>query len=353
MRKALAVFLMIAIVLSLSACNGSSPSYNAGETRVFTDDCGREVSIPVDVSRIVPSGPLAQVILFAIAPDMFVGLAAKWTNAAQGYVAEEYLKLPYFGQMYNSANMNVEELAAADPQIIIDIGEAMDGSSEDLDSLYMQTNIPTVFISASLDSMPDTFRKLGKLLNREEKAEELALFCERVYNRTISIMDKVGANKVKSLYVLGEKGLNVLAYQSYHSELVDFLTDNLAVLNNPVSKGSGNEVTMEQIAIWNPEFVLFASDSIYDTVKQLDAWSEINAIAKGNYIEVPEGPHNWMGGPPAVQRYLGLIWLTAELYPQYSDYNVKDEIVEYYKLFYHHELTEEQYNELTSKAFIH
>ena len=34
--------------------------------------------------------------------------------------------------------------------------------------------------------------------------------------------------------------LNVLAKDSYHSELVDLLTENVAVVDNPSSKGSGN-----------------------------------------------------------------------------------------------------------------
>lgn len=83
----------------------------------------------------------------------------------------------------------------------------------------------------------------------------------------------------------------------------------------------------------------------------MDAWSEISAIVNGRYVEVPEAPYNWIGMPPSVQRYLGLIWLTAELYPEYCDYNVKEEITEYYKLFYSCELSDEQYDTLTANAF--
>ena len=357
MKKFLSLMLVFALLLSVTACGAKQPeatgvSAEAEDMVVFTDDCGREVEIPAEISRIVPSGPLAQIVLYAIAPEMFVGLAARWDACAEGIVPEEYLNLPYFGQLYNTSNLNVEELALADPQIIVDIGQTMPTSTEDMDTLQAQTNIPTVFVSASLETMPETFRTLGKLLGKEEKAEELAVFCERVYSRTVSVMEQVGDNKVNTLYVLGEQGLSVLAKDSYHSELIDMLTNNVAVVDNPSSKGSGNEVTMEQIALWNPDFVLFTPDSIYDTVADTGTWKEISAIASGNYIEVPQGPHNWMGTPPAVQRYLGMIWLTAQLYPEYCDYDVKAEILEYYKLFYGCELTEEQYSNLTAKSFL-
>ena len=352
MKKLISLMLAFAMLLSLAACGAAPVEKPREETILFTDDCGREVEIPAEISRIVPTGPLAQVILYTIAPDMFVGLASKWDKSAEGIVPEEYLNLPYFGQLYNTANLNVEELAMADPQIIVDIGQAMSGGSEDMETLQAQTGIPTVYISASLADMPRTYRTLGKLLGREEKAEELAQFCERVYSRTTAIMERVGDNKVNALYVIGEKGLNILAKDSYHSELIDMLTNNIAVVDNPSSKGSGNEVTLEQIALWNPDFILFTADSISDTVADMDTWREMTAIANGDYIKIPEGPFNWMGTPPAVQRYLGMIWLTAQLYPEYCDYDAKAEILEYYALFYGCALTEEQYDHLTADAML-
>ena len=352
MKKLFSLLLVLSMLLSLTAC-GAAPAHKPqGETVVFTDDCGREVEVPAEISRIVPTGPLAQVILYTIAPDMFVGLASKWDKSAEGIVPEAYRNLPYFGQLYNTANLNVEELAMADPQLIIDIGQTISGGTEDMETLQAQTGIPTVYISASLADMPRTYRTLGRLLGREERAEALAEFCQRVYDRTVSIMEQVGDNKIRTLYVSGEKGLNVLARDSYHSELVDMLTDNVAAVDNPSSKGSGNEVTMEQIALWNPDFVLFTADSIYDTVGAMDTWTQVSAIAGGNYIRIPEGPFNWMGTPPAVQRYLGMIWLTAQLYPEFCEYDVEAEILEFYRLFYGCELTQAQYDALTADAML-
>ena len=341
MKKQIAFLLTLSLLVSFTGCRKENPpAESTAATFVFTDDCGRDVSVPEEVSRIVASGPLAQIMLYTIAPDMLVGLASRWSSSAEGIVPKKYLALPYFGQLYNTANLNVEELALADPQILIDIGRVISGSTEDLDTLQQQTGIPTVFLASSAETMPETYRLLGKLLNRQEKAEQLADFCEHVYSRTLSIMEQVGDRKVTALYIKGEQGLNVLAKDAVHAETLDLLTNNLAVVNNPSSKGSGNEVTMEQIALWNPELILFDSDSIYDSVSEMDTWKELTAIATGNYLEVPEGPWNWMGTPPAAQRYLGMIWLTAQLYPEYCDYDAKAEILEFYDLFYHCQLTE-------------
>lgn len=351
-NRLIALALVLTMLLSACACAYAEQSEIRADY-VYTDDCGREVTVPGEVTRIVPSGPLAQIVLFAIAPEQFVGLAAKWYDSAEGIIAEEYLNLPYFGQLYGSANLNVEELALAAPQLIIDIGEAKSSIVEDLNTLQDQTGIPTVYVSATLSTMPEAFRKLGALLGKQEKGEELAQFCERVYSRTMGIMEQVGEeNKAKTLYILGEEGTNVLAKTSFQAEVIDMLTDNLAVVDNPLGKGTGNEVTLEQIVLWDPDFIIFGPGSIYDTAAQLDTWKDMKAIANGHYIETPEGPHNWLASPPAVQRYLGLIWVPAVLYPEYCDYDVKAEIMEYYKLFYDCELTDEQYEALTANAFL-
>ena len=352
MKKRIAFVLALSLLFSLAGCqNASAPEKTVAQTVVFTDDCGREVELPADISRIVATGPLSQIVLYTLAPELLVGLAAKWSAGAEGIIPEQYLNLPYFGQLYNTANLNVEELALAGPQVIIDIGRVMSTGSGDMDTLQQQTGIPTIFLEGSCESLPQTYRTLGKLLGREEKGEALAAFCEKVYSRTLSIMEQVGENKVTALYIKGEGGTNVLPRGSSHAETLDLLTENLAVVDSSSSKGSGNEVTMEQIALWNPELILFDADSIYDTAAQQETWSTLSAISGHNYLEVPEGPWNWMGTPSASQRYLGMIWLTAQLYPEYCDYDVKAEILEFYELFYHCTLTEQQYEELTANAF--
>lgn len=365
------LLLCLILIISLTACAGTSePSAEDSGTdisgssdrisesddssessfRLYTDDCGRETEIPKTVKTIVASGPLSQIILYAIAPDMLVGLAAKWPDSAKGIISEEALSLPYFGQLYGSANLNAEELAKADPDLIIDVGEAKKSLIEDMDVLQSQTNIPSVHVEATLSTMADAFRKLGDILGREEKAEELALFCEKVYSRTTNIVQTVGESKKKVLCITGTEGLNVLAKGSYHAELIDMLSDNIAVVENPSSKGSGNEVSMEQILLWDPDLIVFSPDSIYKDVATSDTWDGMNAIRNGNYVEIPGVPHNWLGTPPACQQYLGLIWLPYVLYPDLCDYDIKSEITEYYRLFYGCTLTDEMYTEITKNS---
>lgn len=162
------------------------------------------------------------------------------------------------------------------------------------------------------------------------------------------MMEKVDGDNARRtvLYCLGDKGLDVIAEGSFHADTVNMMAKNLASLEDVVSHGLGNEVDMEQILVWNPEVILFAPDSCYDQVAQLDSWKAVSAVRNGKYYKTPYGPYGWLSSPPSVQRYLGILWLGALLYPEYVEYDLQEEITGYYKLFYGCDLTEEMYQEL-------
>ncbi len=373
MKRMITLVLALAMVLSLAACGGGDTTPPAGTapqttqpagttpvsadpagagTRSFTDSVGRTVEVPAEITRIAPSGPLAQMVLFALAPDMFVGVANEWSKDAEQYLDTEYYNLPLVGQLYGGQEaMNLETLAAADPQVIIDVGEPKDSIVEDLDELQAQTGIPYVHITATIQTMGDAYRKLGELLGLEEEGEAIASYCENTYNEILALMDEVGEeNKARVLYRLGDTGTNIIATGSYHSEILDLMTNNLAVVDSPSSKGTGNESDMEQFYLWDPDYIIFAPESVYSLVGDDPAWQELHAIAEGNYCEVPNGPYNWMGFPPSVQRILGMLWLGKQLYPDQADYDLYEKVAEYYDIFYHCDLTQEQYDALTANS---
>ena len=316
---------------------------------MFTDSCGREVTVPADIQKIAVSGPLAQMVVFAIAPDKMVGVANAWDESAKAYFDAKYLELPLLGQLYGGkGELNLETLLAAAPDVVIDVGEPKDSMAEDLDALQEQTGIPFVHIDAYLASMDDTYAMLGDLLAMPNEAQGLADYCRYAYDKVKAIADSV--EKVNLLYVTGEEGLNVIARGSYHAEVIDMLCNNLAVVGEPSSKGTGNEVDMEQILSWNPAAVIFAPGSIYSTVADNENWQTIPAIKDGRYYEVPMGPYNWMGFPPSVQRILGMQWMAKVLYPDAADYDMYETTQTYFQLFYHCDLTAEQYAALTAHS---
>lgn len=342
--------LVILLLLSMLLCScGQTATSETTETLEFTDSTGRTVTLPSSITKIAISGPLSQIYILPLAGDMLVGVSTAYAEDAQAYLPAYIYEKTEIGQLYGGkGEMDLEALLAAGPEVVIDIGEPKKTTAEDLAALTEQTGIPFIHIDATVATAPEAYRILGKLLGREKKAEELAAWCEETYTKIASIMEQVDAAGARKtlLYCLGDKGVNVIARDSFHAETINMLSENLAVVEDVVSSGAGNEVDLEQILLWNPDVIIFAPDSCYEEIAASAQWHSIDAVARGDYFKTPSGPYGWLSSPPAVQRYLGMLWLCELLYPEYTEYDLQTEITEYYKRFYDCDLTDELYQNL-------
>ena len=256
---------------------------------------------------------------------------------------EAVLELP---SVNSGAETNIEQILALEPDVIV--MSKMAQTVEQVEALEAAGVRVVISDAQNLAGVYDAIAMLGELTGQTEKAEELATWCEETYAMMTDMMAKVDADGARKslLYCLGDKGLNVIAKGSYHAETINLMSDNLADLPEVVSSGNGNEVDLEQIMVWNPDVIIFAPDTIYDTVSSDTAWQQLTAISSGNYYKTPYGPYGWLSSPPSVQRYLGMLWLGALLYPDYCEYDLQTEVTEYYKLFYQCDLTQEMYDNL-------
>ena len=352
MKRFLAFFSVLAILLASAGC-GSTAASDSVKTREFTDSTGRTVTIPAEITRIAITGPLSQVYILPLAGDILVGVCNEFSADAALYLPEEIFNKTEIGQLYGGkGEMDLEALLRAAPDIVIDIGEPKDSIGADLTALTEQTGIPFIHVDATVQTAQDAYRTLGKLLGREEKAEALAAWCENTYANMTAMMEKVDADnaRIGLLYCLGDNGTNVIAEGSFHAETINMMSRNLAVIEDVFPGGLGNEVDLEQILLWDPDILIFAPDSCYEEIGGAAQWQSVCAVANGNYYKTPAGPYGWLSSPPGVQRYLGMLWLGELLYPEYTEYDLQEEVTAYYKLFYGCELTDGMYQALMISA---
>lgn len=338
---------------SNEASSASSSAATQNETRTFTDSLGREVELPAQIDRIAPSGHTANQVLLTMAPEKMVSLSQDLTEDQLKYInLPNYADLPITGAAFGSkGDINKEAVAAADPQVIIDTGEVKDGLEEDMDTLQEQLGIPVVFIETKLEDYGAAYEMLGELLGMPKRGKELSDYCAAAYKEVTDVMATIpDSERVNLGYFLGDAGLNTIAKTSYQGQVIDLCANNVAVLEKATGSGQGQEVSLEQIALWNPDLIIFAPDSIYDTVADDPAWDGITAIDNGNFYETPASPYNWLNNPPTVNQVMGMQWLPRLLYPDKFDTSIADVTKSYYKTFYGYELTDAEVAELTAKA---
>lgn len=321
-------------------------------TRTFTDSLGREVEIPVEITAIAPSGHTAQQVLLTIAPEKMVTLSQDLTDDQLKYFKDDLASLPVTGAAFGAkGDMNKEAVAAAAPQIVIDTGEPKKGLAEDLDALQSQLGIPVVFINTPLDDYSTAYTLLGELLGEEERGKKLADYCNGAYAEVAAVMKDIpDEERVNVAYLMGDTGLNAIAQGSYQGSIIDLCATNVVVLEEVSGSGLGQEISLEQLTLWNPEMIVFGANSIYPTVGDDAAWSGIDAITNKEYYEVPAEPWTWLNNPPTVNQVLGLQWFARICYPEAFEDDLQEVVNEYYKTFYNYDLSDADYQELTQYA---
>lgn len=355
MEKGVKILMILALlsVSTVAFCGGAVVE----ENRTFVDDVGREITLPVTIDAVSPSGPLAQIVLYSLDQDLFVSVSSEFTDAQATYIDPRLLTLPVTGQFYGSkaSTMNPESIMELNRQlnidVVLDIGEAKKTMKADLDDIQAKTNVPFAFITQNkLEDIPGSYVKLGELLSRPERGQELSDYVSALLAEFDSGMKKVGDNKKSLIYVTAIDGnsVSMVGSGSYHAEVIDYLANNLA---KPAasSSGTGDGYTMEDILQMDPDYIIVGyteGHAYYDEIMTRPIWQSLSAVKEGNVYEAPYGPYSWMGGPPSVQRLLSMIWLGNLMYPDVFDYTIDDRVKEFYSLFFRYDLTDAELDNL-------
>ena len=355
MEKGVKILMILALlsVSTVAFCGGAVVE----ENRTFVDDVGREITLPVTIDAVSPSGPLAQIVLYSLDQDLFVSVSSEFTDAQATYIDPRLLTLPVTGQFYGSkaSTMNPESIMELNRQlnidVVLDIGEAKKTMKADLDDIQAKTNVPFAFITQNkLEDIPGSYVKLGELLSRPERGQELSDYVSALLAEFDSGMKKVGDNKKSLIYVTAIDGnsVSMVGSGSYHAEVIDYLANNLA---KPAASSSGTDdgYTMEDILQMDPDYIIVGytdGHAYYNEITTKPMWQSLSAVKEGNVYEAPYGPYNWMGGPPSVQRLLSMIWLGNLMYPDVFDYTIDDRVKEFYSLFFRYDLTDAELDDL-------
>lgn len=308
----------------------------------FTDDAGRTVSLPASLTRIAPSGTVAQLLLYSFDDSLLVGLARNFTKGYPDFFTEHVKSLPEFGQFYGkNTSLNLEALMAAQPQLIIDMGEKKKSIVEDMDGITAQTGIPTVFIEATLETLPAAYRRLGQLLGQPERGEALAAFAEEALTQAAQAREQI-KEPVSVYLAMGKDGLSTNARNSFHAEVLRLVGADNIIEDNPATTGGSTQVSLETIMAKDPYFILADSWEVMDVILTDEAWQGLSAVKEERVIIIPHVPFSFLFNPPSMNRLIGLYWLGGLLYPKLYQVNFDEKLGEFYRLYLHHELTLEE-----------
>ncbi len=338
MKKLISLLIIVTLSFSLFA-QGQMEESSQSQMRSFTDDLGRVVSLDTEITKVAPSGSMAQVVLLTFDPSLLVGTTPKTSAEEAAYYSSDISKLPVFGTFYGKkANLNKEALMVAGPQVVIDIGE-IKGSKEDmiadLDNLQSQIGIPVVFIESYLDGTAKTYTRLGELLGMEERGDELSQFADEAVKYAEKIKNSEKSEKT-FYYSSSSDGLMAIPKGNFHGEVLEAV-GGINAVSTKLASGN-NQISLEELFNLDPDYIFLSDENAFKEVTESKLWSTLSAVKSGNVYMIPTLINNWIDSPPSVNRLIGIYYAAEVLYPEAAAISTEEKAKEFYSLFYGYEL---------------
>ncbi len=336
---------------ALSGCSGIDAFFTG--KRTLEDDTGRAVEIPTPsaLHSVYFTSPLAQIFCFTVAPDLLGGTTISFTKDQLEFLPAGSEDLVYMGALSQGGSIDADTLNQAGVQLIFSISGTglTDVNVADALELQNQTGIPVFLIDGSFDCIGDTYRLLGTCLGRGERGEELASYCERIYQDVTQAVAQVPeSQRVRYYFAEGPEGLQTEPDASEHSLAFRMAggVNVAADVSLPAGQQDMVDVDMDQIAAWNPEFVIAwdwqTRNGADQFIRASSAWKGIQAVQNGQVYAMPSLPFPFCDRPPGVNRFLGIQWLANLFYPDYYDVDMVEVVRDFCATCYWRDISRAQ-----------
>ncbi|WP_395676216.1 iron ABC transporter substrate-binding protein [Inquilinus sp.] len=329
-RAALAA---LATVLALVA----APAW----ARTVADSAGRQVDIPDHVGRVFAAGPPASILVYMLAPQTMTGWVRAPRPEDKPFLLPAVRDLPETGRLTGRGDtVNLEQLLAAKPDLIVDFGTISDTYRSLADRVQQQTGVPYLLIDGSFGNTPAALRLLAGILGVPERGEVLAKAAEEIFAQVDATLAKVPADQRPKAYLArGPEGLESGSRGSITTEILERV-GAVNVVEGLRDKGGLLTASREQVIAWAPDTIIALDRRFAQGAAASPDWQPVPAIKASRVFLAPGQPFGFVDVPPSVNRLIGLTWLLHTLYPEQAPGNLRDQVRGFYHLFYQVDLTD-------------
>lgn len=341
--------LVLMAVLLLVSCGGKTQAPSTLSTVTVTDCVGREVTVPMGSSRI------AALDSFAGEAMVMAGAGNQMCACPNGVRSDVILQeicpgLKEVPAAASSGAVNIETLAKAGAEVAF-IKESM-YESEGETAKFEKMGIPYLVIG--YQTMEDQIRML----------ELIGTVCGGEAEQKMSLITDYYRNAIETAKEHADKTPEDQRIRVYHSINEIARTDGIesigtdwvqtagavnvsAELDKKV-EGNDYQASLEQIYAWDPDVVICNAADTTDYMYTDSKWEGLRAVREKQVRTIPVGATRW-GQRGSVETYFALLWLGCELYPEeYADFDLKKEVVTFYKDILGVDVTDELYEQIIS-----
>lgn len=341
----MAVMVLLACAFVIAGCSSQQGTSPEPTEQTITDMAGRTVTIPTHPTKVMGAANPDGIMIYSIDPSLLTGWTFDLSDDTKKHLTADAAALPKITSVSKWETPNKEEILNMDPDFIF---VTVDLNNTDLslyDDLTAETGVPIVVGDAKLSHLGDTYRFLGTILDKTDACNELGEFIDGTFDKVNSTIAEVpNANKLRVYYSTGDGGTQTCGDSNWNGQ---FVTPAGGINVCDLDQTSGfADVSMEQVLAWEPDVIISTAKGDKSATYSTTEWEEVKAVKDGRIYAAPQVPFSWVDKPTGVNRIIGVEWTNSVLYPDQANYDLESDVKQFYKLFYHYDLSDSEAAEL-------
>lgn len=317
----------------------SAPAAGGEETITVTDQRGVEVTLDGPAESIASAVIPAPAILAAVdgSWDRISGINQSLLDANKQGIISQIFPDSVTTPVISGPDFvpNMEEVLAADPDVVIQWGDMGDEVISPLE----QAGLPVIGLEYGTQEDLETWIDLfGDVIGKPERAQEIIGWMHDEAEAVSAQVDQLDAESPRALSLsYGEQSLSVDTASDYAQHVFDLTGLTNVAKDAPVTDGV---VNAEQLIEWDPEIIFLSAfnpatpQDVYDDPRL----SEISAVKDKRVYRAPLGVYRWQ--VPSAESPLYWNWVAALAYPGQFEVDLPAEMREQTSFLYNYELSD-------------
>lgn len=308
------------------------------------DMLGREVRIPLKTEAVFSASPPMMALLYVLAPEKMIGVNYRFLEIEKRYMLPHMRALPVLGSFYSAGNQaNLEKVIALKPDIVF-MWDIVQKNGRYFEETLEKFGIPVVYIGQnSVEETLEALRVMGLFLKEEARAKVLIAYANEMLGRVSKSVEALGETPRKRVYFAqGEDGLTTECEGNLQSQIIPLAGGvNVHQCGQVLAGGTQkNKITLETLYMYDPDVIFVSNRDFFNTLGASSPWRNLRAFRENTIYFSPVSPFNWLSRPPSLMRFLGVMWMHHLLYPTHFPVDMTREIQQFYELFLHVNLSE-------------
>lgn len=319
---------MVLLCLSLTGCGKNNQNETSLDKRIIVDMANRSVEIPVEIERVACQSSTCEAVVISLGKgSLLVGTTDYTDEASVAYQLFPELS----GVAKLTDDMSVEEMLERKVQVVF---------VKDTNKIekYEEAGLPVIYVDLdTVAGTKDGIKIIGDVIGEKERAEK----CVDYINDKEKLIKDRFANSEETYTAYYSRAkyaesnlLTTYAANHIYSEWIAVSGGTVITKDMELAETKGGVlINGEELISANPDVIFvggYYRNAVYNDALNGEYSNILNAIKNKKIYMVPTSVTDWSVG--SCELGLTSLWCAQLIAPDlFSDVNMADEVISFYK----------------------